>query len=145
MDIEFLSAVRALPLRREAELKTALSELLTRTSGEGPLTIKGVRDRFSAVNRLAKSGQIQVVKGTPGDETVIVSMNDLAAIIRAAAASMSFTDALAVAGFVPIKHRLLQSEGFKRDETLVLDSVDDSAVLDTAADPESAETTALAL
>jgi hypothetical protein len=138
MDVKFLSAVRSLPVRRHAELETALSELLTRTSSQGPLTIKGVRDKFSSVNRLAKSGRIQVVRGTPGAETVIVSMKDLAAIIRAAAASLSFTDALAVSGFEPIHHSFLQNEGFKRDTTLVLD-------LDTVADPVNADKTVIAV
>ena len=133
MDVNFLSAVRCLPsLRQEPELEMALSELLTKTSGEAPLTIKGVRDKFSAVNRLAKSGRIQVVKGQPGEETVIISIRGLAAIIRAAAASLSFTDALTAAGFVPTGQRLLQNEGFKREDALVLE---------TAEDAESAETT----
>jgi len=137
MDVNFLSAVRCLPsLRRVPELEMALSELLTKTSGEAPLTIKSVRDKFTTVNRLVKSGRIQVVKGPPGEETIIVSVKDLAAIIRAASASLSFTDALAIAGFEPTGHRLLQSEGFKRDDTLVLDSAEDK---------ESAEKVAVAV
>src|SRR6184192_1837428 len=127
MDVKFLSAVRCLPsLRQESELEKALSELLAKISGEAPLTIKGARDRFSTVNRLAKSGRIQVVKGPPGEETVIVSIKELAAIIRAAAANLTFTDALNAAGFVPTGHRLMQSEGFKRDDTLVLETAEDA-------------------
>ncbi len=134
MDVNFLSAVRSLPsLREEPELEKALSELLTKTSGGAPLTIKGVRDRFSSVNRLAKSGRIQVVKGPPGEETVIVSIKGLAAIIRAAAASLSFADALTASGFVPTGHRLLQSEGFKRDDTLVLQAVENAESTEIAA------------
>jgi len=134
MDVNFLSAVRGLPsLRREPDLEKALSELLTKTAGEAPLTIKGVRDKFSTVNRLAKSGRIQVVKGPPGEETVIVSIKDLAAIIRAAAASLSFTDALDAVGFVPTGHRLVQNEGFERDDTLELKAAETAASTETAA------------
>jgi hypothetical protein len=127
MDVEFLSAVRSLSsLRQEPELESALSELLAKVSGKAPLTIKGARDKFSEVNRLAKSGQIQVVKGAPGEETVIVSIKSLAAIIRALSATLSFGDALAAAGFQPTGHRLVQSEGFKRDSTLVLEIPEDA-------------------
>lgn len=138
MDVNFLSAVRSLPsMRREPELETALTELLIKTSGEPPLTIKGVRDRFSVVNRHAKSGRIQVVKGPPGEETLIISIKGLAEIIRAASASLSFTDALTVAGFVPTGQRLVQSEGFKHDDTLVLGKAE------AAEDAQSTEVAAL--
>ena len=122
MDVKFLSQVRSLAsLRQESELESALSELLAGASGEAPLTIKGVRDKFTTVNRHAKSGRIQVVKGPPGGETLIVSVKSLAAIIRAASASFYFTDALKAAGFKPIGHRLVLNEGFERDDTLTLD------------------------
>ena|ERR1700683_1960520 len=133
MDVDFLSAVRCLPsLRQEPELENALLELLTKISAEAPLTIKSARDRFSSVNRLAKSGRIQIVKGQPGEETIIVSIKGLAAIIRAAAASLSFTDALAATGFVPTGHRLLQSEEFKRDDNLVLQAAGEAEGAETA-------------
>ena len=122
MDVQFLSAVRSLPTRTDEDLEKALAKLLVQSSKEAPLTIKGVRDRFTTVNRAAKSGQIQVVKGTPGEETVIVSIKGLAAIIRAAAASLTFTDALAATGFQPIGPGLVYGEGFTPDDTLVLDS-----------------------
>ena len=129
MDVNFLSAVRSLAsLRREPELESALSELLTSVSGQAPLTIKGARDKFSAVNRLAKRGRIQVVKGRPGEETVIVSVKSLAALIRAASANLSFADALDAAGFQPTGQRLIQREGFKRDDNLVLKAPPDEAL-----------------
>lgn len=138
MDVNFLSAVRSLPsLRRVAELEKALSDLLTKASGQSPLTIKGVRDKFSTVNRLAKSGQIQVVKGPQGEATVIVSIKDLAAIIRAAAANLSFTDALDAAGFVPTGHHLLQNEGFQHDDALVLETAEEAVEAEMPAEAAS--------
>ncbi len=128
MDIDFLSAVRSLSsLRQEPELENRLSELLQNTSGNAPLTIKGARDKFSAVNSMAKRGRIMIIKGRPGEETVIVSIKSLAALIRAASANLSFADALDAAGFQPAGQRLIQSEGFKRDDNLVLKSQPDEA------------------
>ena len=123
MDVNFLSGVRRLPsLRRQPDLQMALSELLIQASGEAPMTIKGVRDKFSKVNRLARAGQIQVVQGEPGEETVIVSVKALADMIRAASASLSFADGLAAAGFVPTGKPLVQREGFQRDSSLALET-----------------------
>jgi hypothetical protein len=119
MDVKLLSAFRSLPLLRDTdELEVALSKLLT--SASEPLTIKGVRDKFSMVNRQAKSGQIQVVRGAPGEETVIVSMKALAEMMRAVATNLSFADALDAVGFVPAGGRLVQREGFQPDTGLAL-------------------------
>ena len=127
MDVKFLSAVRSLSSQREGvKLENELSQLLAQLTGQ-PLPIKSVRDRFSTVNRHAKSGRIQVVRGVPGEETLLLSLKDLAAIIRAASASLSFADALAVTGFQPIRQRLVQQEGFKRDETLAMEQERESA------------------
>ena len=146
MDVNFLSAVRSLSsLRREPELESALSELLTSVSGQAPLTIKGARDKFSAVNRLAKRGRIQVVKGRPGEETVIVSVKSLAALIRAASANLSFADALDAAGFQPTGQRLIQGEDFKRDNNLILNAQPDEAIeLNTEEFTAGAEDSAVA-
>ncbi|GAB7552249.1 hypothetical protein NRB_17510 [Novosphingobium sp. 11B] len=112
MNAKFLSALQLLPLRNRAALEEGLAELLMHLSGDRPLTVKGARDRFSAVNRLAREGQAQVVRGDPGEETVLVSIKDLATMIQSAASSLTLGSVLAASGFEPTGERLVLEEGF---------------------------------
>ena len=125
MDVDFLSAFHGLPMRRRSELESALSELLVRESGGAPLTVKGARDRFSAVNRSVKAGNIQVVGGSPEDQTVLLSVKDLATIIQAAASRLTFGEALAAAGVTPVAQgkalSLALDEGFEAEDNFLVD------------------------
>lgn len=111
MNAEFLSELQALPLRQRPALESALSALFVRWCGD-PLTVKGARDRFSAVNRLARGGCAQIVRGDPGEETVLVSIKDLATIIQSAASSLTLGSVLALADFEPTGERLMLDERF---------------------------------
>lgn len=119
MNVDFLSELQALPLRQRPALEAALSALLVRWCGD-PLTVKGARDQFSAVNRRARDGCVQVVRGDPGEETVLVSIKDLAMMIQSAASSLTLGSVLAAAGFEPTGERLVLDERFTPDTSLRL-------------------------
>jgi hypothetical protein len=122
MDLNVLSALQGLRLQECTKLEKALSEILVSNMSSEPVTIKGARDRFSEINRRARNGQIQVIKGTPGEETIIVSMRDLAAMIHASVKGVSFADVLEASGFKPVLgQRLELSEGLKRGDDLALE------------------------
>jgi hypothetical protein len=126
MDLDSLSAFTSLPLRRRDELVEALSDTFVRLSNEGIMTVKAVRDQFSSINRLAKAGQAQVIGRSPQDQTVILSVQELASIIQAAASSMTFGVALDVAGFVPVAADLRVADAFERETGLVMDEVEET-------------------
>jgi hypothetical protein len=134
VDADFLSAFHELPIRRRSELESALSELLVRGSGGRPLTVKGARDHFSAVNRSVKSGQIQVVGGSPDDQTVLLSVRDLATMIQAAASQLTFGAALAASGFEPAAHRILLGEGFEAEDNFLIDGAFEKVEAESAAE-----------
>ncbi len=129
MDANFLSAFSSLPLRHTSDLKTALSRLLVGSYGDA-LTVKGTRDNFTTVNREAKAGRVRVVGIAPEDQTVILSVNDLATIIQAAAHTLTFADALSAAGFEPSGHDVTLPEGHEAENSFVFGEVDrDGAVI----------------
>jgi hypothetical protein len=112
MDAALLSAFRTLPIHARPALESALSELLSSLSETGPLSIRRARDGFTKVNRLAKDGQVQLIRGNPGEETVLVSVRDLATMLQGAAASLTLDDALSLSGFRTAGDRLVHPEGF---------------------------------
>ncbi len=121
MKLEMLAALPGLRTKEPSVLKDDLTRLLAKHTADQPVTIKGARDRFSKINRRAKEGHIQVIKGAPGQETVIVSLTDLAAMLHAAATGVSLADALEISGFVPVRQkRLVLEEGMKTGTELVL-------------------------
>lgn len=122
MDAQFLAEFRALPIRRRNALEAGLSELLTRVAG--PITIRGARDQFTSVNRAAKDGQAQLVKGPAGEETVILSVRDLATMIQAAAASLTLGDALSISHFRPAGGTLDHHEEPAADNVFDLEAFD---------------------
>jgi len=103
MNLEVLSALEGLRLKEPAAFEDALTKLLTAHKSCQPVTIKSARDKFSQINRRAKEGYIQVIKGSPGEETVVVSVRDLAAMIHAARTGVTLADVFNATGFKPVK------------------------------------------
>jgi hypothetical protein len=121
MNLEVLSALEGLRLKEPAALEDALTKLLTEHKSCQPVTIKSARDRFSQINRRAKEGYIQVIKGSPGEETVVVSVRDLAAMIHAARTGVTLADVFNATGFKPVKgKRLVMQEGLRSETELVM-------------------------
>jgi hypothetical protein len=121
MNLEVLSALEGLPLKEPSALVDALTKLLTEHMPCQPVTIKGARDRFSEINRRAKEGYIQVIKGAPGQETIVVSLKDLAAMIHAARTGVTLADVFEATGFKPVKgRRLVVEEGLRSETELVM-------------------------
>jgi hypothetical protein len=121
MNLRMLAALPSLRTKEPSVFKDDLTRLLTEHMADQPVTIKGARDRFSEINRRAKEGFLQVVKGASGQETVIVSLTDLAAMLHATATGVSLADALKIAGFTPVRQkRLVLGEGMKTETELVL-------------------------
>ncbi len=120
MKLGFLTALQDLPVQDNSELEKALAELLILHLFNQPLTVKKARDSFSSVNRLARQGNLQIIKGAPGEETVILSIKDLAAIIKASARNMTFAEALEVSGFKPARQRIELPEGLRVGHDLAL-------------------------
>jgi hypothetical protein len=119
MNLNIMSAIAELSLRSAPTLVEPIRDLLT--SACEPLTVKSARDRFSHINGLAKQGHIQVIKGNPGEETVIVSLKDLAAMLEVARTGVTFGEALKFVGFKPVRGlRLVIPEGMRHENELVL-------------------------
>jgi hypothetical protein len=113
MNLGFLTALQDLPVQDNSKLEKALAELLISHLLDQPLTVRKARDNFSSINRLARQGNLQIIKGAPGEETVILSIKDLAAIIKAAVREMTFAEALEVSGFKPARQRIELPEGLR--------------------------------
>lgn len=120
MNLGFLTALKDLPVQDDSKLEKALAELFILHLLDQPLTVKKARDNFSSINRLARQGNLQIIKGAPGEETVILSVKDLAAIIKAAVREMTFAEALEVSGFKPARQRIELTEGLKAGHDLSL-------------------------
>lgn len=119
MNLQFLAALPS--LKKSTDLRETLTRLLTESGVEEPITIRYARDKFSTVNRRAKEGHIQVIKGDPGQETIIVSIADLAAMLHATLTGITLAEALAVSGFEPVRgRRLVLEEGLNLQSELVL-------------------------
>lgn len=125
MDAGVLAEFRALPVKRRNALEIALSQLLARIS-DGPLPIRDAKNQFTAVNRAAaKRGLAQLVKGIDGgDETVIISVRDLASIIQTAAESMTLADALSLSHFRPAGGTLLYREENEGDNSFSMELIE---------------------
>jgi hypothetical protein len=135
MNLGFLTALQVLPVQEDSRLEKALAELLLLHLLDHPLTVRKARDNFSSINRLARQGNLQIIKGAPGEETVILSVKDLAAIIKATVREMTFAEALEASGFKPARHRIVLTEGLRvgRDHALNTEKVKSTPVEASAA------------
>jgi hypothetical protein len=117
MEMTILSALQGLRLKEGRALKDTLVEFLTEHSANEPITIKRARDSFSHINRRAKQGHIQIIKGASGEETIILSVKDLAAMIHATVSGVTLPEALEASGFRPHRGKRLVLEEGRRSET----------------------------
>ncbi|HEX8240492.1 MAG TPA: hypothetical protein VF574_12200 [Allosphingosinicella sp.] len=121
MDTNFIAAVQGLAVRERPALETALAELLATYSKSGrPLPLREARDKFTSVNKAAREGHAQLLRGEPGGETVLVSVRDLATMLQAAASTLTLADALTVSGFCPAGGRLVLDEALETEDLLEL-------------------------
>ncbi|MBV1686403.1 hypothetical protein KRR38_01625 [Novosphingobium sp. G106] len=118
MNADYMAAFRSLPVGNRSKLEAALLEVLSSLSNSAPQPVKTVRDKFSAYNNAAKQGHAQLVRSDPGEETVLLSIKDLATMLQSAASAVSLDDALQASGFRAVPGRLEVSESHPRD-TLV--------------------------
>lgn len=70
------------------------------------LTVRGARDTFSRIVREARSGKPKVIGSKPSQMVVLISLEDLVELVRDAAQSKSFADALAEMSFDPVSKAL---------------------------------------
>jgi hypothetical protein len=121
MDTSFITALQGLPVRERPALEAALAELLASYSKSGrPLPLREARDKFTLVNKAAREGHAQILRGEPGGETVLVSVRDLATMLQAAASTLTLADALTVSGFRPAGGRMVLDEALEDEEPLEL-------------------------
>ena len=83
-------------------LVTALSQSFGEASHE-QLSVRAIRDRFTSTLRAVRSGEVQLVGTDPNDQVVMISLRDLAQMVRRAAGDVSFGEALRMrADFHPV-------------------------------------------
>ncbi|MCS4088590.1 type II toxin-antitoxin system Phd/YefM family antitoxin [Rhizobium sp. BK176] len=82
-----------------------LAQVLTAAAG-GSLTVKAARDTLSKVLDKARGGDMQVIGRKTEDMAVVISLKDLAALVRSASRPKSFGSALDELGFKPLGRRI---------------------------------------
>ncbi|MDW9481830.1 hypothetical protein GOB57_24585 [Sinorhizobium meliloti] len=87
-----------------------LEQVLTSAAG-GSLTVKAARDTFTKVLGKVRDGDMQVIGRKTEDMAVVISLKDLAALIRSGARNMSFGSALDEVGFKPLGRRIKIKKG----------------------------------
>jgi prevent-host-death family protein len=99
MDTETIANVqRAVLTRSGPQLAAALAETIGK--GHERLTVRYAKDRLSAVLKRARSGEPQLIGENPDEQTVIISVADLAALCQASANTLTLRGS-AGAGRVP--------------------------------------------
>jgi hypothetical protein len=89
----------------EGDVVKELEQVLTAAAG-GSLTVKAARDTFTKVLGKVRGGDMQVIGRKTEDMAVMISLKDLAALIRSSARTMSFGSALDEVGFKPLGRRI---------------------------------------
>jgi hypothetical protein len=85
----------------EADAMKAVERLLEKATG-APLTVKTARDTFTKMLARAREGDMQLFGRKTEDMAVMVSLQDLAALVRASRKALAFGSALDEVGFVPM-------------------------------------------
>lgn len=94
----------------EGDVIKELEQVLTNAAG-GSLTVKAARDTFTKVLGKVRGGDMQVIGRKTEDMAVMISLRDLAALIRSSAKNMSFGSALDEVGFAPLGRRIKIRQG----------------------------------
>nr|WP_250808495.1 hypothetical protein [Neorhizobium tomejilense] len=94
----------------EADILRELQSVLAAAAG-GSLTVKAARDTFTKVLGRVRGGEIQLIGRKTEDQTVVISLKDLAALIASGARAQSFGSALDEVGFKPLGRRIKVRSG----------------------------------
>lgn len=113
MDARVLRQIRNASSGSRKELLEGLGKALVEVAG-GTLTVRKAKDGLSGVLKRAREGAPQVIGSSP-DAAVVISMNDLVALLGAAK-EPTFGDALRKSGFKPFRgDRVIVSQGAPRE------------------------------
>lgn len=82
-------------------------ERLIKDTGNRPLKVKSTRDTFSKMLSLARGGQMQLIGDKTDDMVVMMSLQDLAAIVSSSQRKLSFGSALDEVDFKPFGRRIM--------------------------------------
>lgn len=99
----------------EGDVIKELEQVLTNAAG-GSLTVKAARDTFTKVLGRVRGGDMQVIGRKTEDMAVMISLKDLAALIRSSAKNMSFGSALDEVGFAPLGRRIKIKPGIDQPQ-----------------------------
>jgi hypothetical protein len=110
MDGRLVSQLSEIVGADESDVIRSLEHVLTRSAG-GSLTVKAARDTFTKVLGRVRGGDMQVIGRRTEDMAVMISLKDLAAIIRSSSRSMSLGAALDEVGFAPLGRRIKINKG----------------------------------
>lgn len=94
----------------DAEVIKELEHVLT-SAGGGSMTVKAARDTFTKVLGRVRGGDMQLIGKKTEDMAVVISLKDLAAILRSQSKNLSFGSALDEVGFKPIGRRIKIGQG----------------------------------
>jgi hypothetical protein len=122
VDERILAEVEGLlRLRKDdAELVAALSESFGGT-GREQSSVRAIRDGFTKTLRTVRSGRAQLVGTKPEDQVVIISLKDLARMVRRVAHDVSFGEALrATPHFHPVPLRAEMRQRLRGGQVYVL-------------------------
>ena len=82
-----------------------LEQFLTATAG-GSMTVKAARDTFTKVLGRVRGGEMQLIGRKTEDMAVVMSLRDLAALVRSGSRNQSFGSALDEVGFKPLGRKV---------------------------------------
>ncbi|MBY3155212.1 type II toxin-antitoxin system Phd/YefM family antitoxin [Rhizobium laguerreae] len=110
MDGRLVRQISELGDTGDGDVVKELEQMLTEAAG-GSLTVKAARDTFTKVLGKVRGGDMQVIGRKTEDMAVMISLKDLAALIRSSARTMSFGSALDEVGFKPLGRRIKVRKG----------------------------------
>jgi hypothetical protein len=93
------ATILELPQDNITEFELSLISLLVHHSDGGIATVREFRDGFPKINRSVKAGCVKVIGKSPGDQTVLLSISQLADMLKLASGKLTFGESLAMAGF----------------------------------------------
>jgi len=110
MNEKLARQIKTVALSGKQDMETGLVEALIAVGGD-PLTVRGARDTFSAVLGKARQGAARIIGRNQEEMTVVMSIKDLADIVRVASKPQSFGEALDAMGFKPVSREFTVREG----------------------------------
>jgi hypothetical protein len=89
MERKLLNRISDLAVASEGDVVEGLQELLSGSS-DGSLTVRAARDSFTKVLARARSGDMQLIGKKLDDMAVVISLKDLAELVRSSTRGVSF-------------------------------------------------------